>query len=125
MTYPLQGLAGCLEFLDARFRGADRLAELETNRLFPWKHVLTPGGAFFLSGGVSEKELRPLSFRILDLFGGSGSSLIAAEKTGRKSFLMELDPLYTDVIVQRWEQFTGKRPIWCRLGLLDLLVHNH
>jgi hypothetical protein len=35
MTYPLLGLAGCLEFLDARFRSADRLAELETNRLFP------------------------------------------------------------------------------------------
>jgi hypothetical protein len=35
MTYPFLGLAGCLEFFDARFRGADRLAELETNRLFP------------------------------------------------------------------------------------------
>jgi hypothetical protein len=35
MTYPLLGLAGCLEFFDAQFRGADRLAELETNRLFP------------------------------------------------------------------------------------------
>ena len=46
---------------------------------------------------------------VLDLFGGSGSTLIAAEQTGRKAFLMELDPLYTDVIVQRWEQFTGKQ----------------
>ena len=44
---------------------------------------------------------------VLDLFGGSGSTLIAAEQTGRKAFLMELDPLYCDVIVQRWEQFTG------------------
>ena len=35
--------------------------------------------------------------------------LIAAEMTGRKAFLMELDPLYCDVIVQRWEQFTGKK----------------
>ena len=46
---------------------------------------------------------------VLDLFGGSGSTLIAAEQTGRKAFLMELDALYCDVIVQRYEQFTGKK----------------
>ena len=46
---------------------------------------------------------------VLDLFGGSGSTLIAAEKTGRRAFLMELDPLYCDVIRQRWEEFTGKK----------------
>jgi len=46
---------------------------------------------------------------ILDLFGGSGSTLVAAEQTGRKCFLMELDPLYCDVIVQRYENFTGKK----------------
>ncbi len=46
---------------------------------------------------------------VLDLFGGSGSTLIAAQQTGRRAFLMELDPLYCDVIVQRWEQFTGKQ----------------
>jgi DNA modification methylase len=46
---------------------------------------------------------------VLDLFGGSGSTLIAAEQTGRKAFLMELDPLYSDVIVTRWEQFTGRK----------------
>ena len=45
----------------------------------------------------------------LDLFGGSGSTLIAAEQTGRKAFLMELDPLYCDVIVQRYEQFSGQK----------------
>jgi len=45
--------------------------------------------------------------RVLDLFGGSGSTLIACEQTGRKGYLMELDPLYCDVIVQRWEGFTG------------------
>jgi DNA modification methylase len=44
---------------------------------------------------------------VLDLFGGSGSTLIAAEMTGRRAFLMELDPLYCDVIVERWEKFTG------------------
>jgi DNA modification methylase len=46
---------------------------------------------------------------VLDLFGGSGSTLIACEQLGRHAFLMELDPLYCDVIVQRWEQFTGKK----------------
>jgi DNA modification methylase len=46
---------------------------------------------------------------VLDLFGGSGSTLIAAEQTGRKAYLMELDPLYCDVIVQRFEQFTGQK----------------
>ena len=45
---------------------------------------------------------------ILDLFGGSGSTLIACEKTGRKARLMELDPKYVDVIVKRWQDFTGK-----------------
>ena len=44
---------------------------------------------------------------VLDLFGGSGSTLIAAEQTGRKAYLMELDALYCDVIVARWERFTG------------------
>jgi DNA modification methylase len=46
---------------------------------------------------------------VLDLFGGSGSTLIAAQQTGRKGFLMELDPLYCDVIVQRFENFTGQK----------------
>jgi DNA modification methylase len=45
---------------------------------------------------------------VLDLFGGSGSTLIAADKTGRISYAMELDEKYTDVIVNRWQQFTGK-----------------
>lgn len=45
---------------------------------------------------------------ISDLFGGSGSTMIACEKTGRISRLMELDPKYVDVIVKRWQDFTGK-----------------
>jgi DNA modification methylase len=48
---------------------------------------------------------------VLDLFGGSGSTLIACEQTGRKAFLMELDPLYADVIVERWEKFTGRKAL--------------
>jgi len=45
---------------------------------------------------------------VLDLFGGSGTTLIAAEKNNRKAMLMELDPSYCDVIVRRWQDFTGK-----------------
>lgn len=46
---------------------------------------------------------------VLDPFGGSGTTLIAAEKQGLKARLMELEPRYADVIVRRWEEFTGKR----------------
>jgi hypothetical protein len=46
---------------------------------------------------------------VLDLFGGSGSTLIACEKTQRQCFMMELDPHYCDVIVARWEKYTGKK----------------
>jgi DNA modification methylase len=52
---------------------------------------------------------------VLDLFGGSGSTLIGAEQTGRKAYLMELDPKYCDVIVTRWEQFTGKKAVLSEL----------
>lgn len=45
---------------------------------------------------------------VLDVFGGSGSTLIAAESTGRRSRLIEFDPLYCDTIVGRWQTFTGK-----------------
>lgn len=44
---------------------------------------------------------------VLDLFGGSGTTMLAAEKHGRHAMLMELDPKYCDVIVKRWEEFTG------------------
>ena len=46
---------------------------------------------------------------VLDLFGGSGSTLMGAEMTGRRAFLMELDRLYCDVIIERWEKFTGRK----------------
>ena len=51
------------------------------------------------------------SGKTLDLFGGSGSTLMACEKTNRKSYLMELDPKYCDAIVRRWQDFTGQEAV--------------
>jgi len=48
---------------------------------------------------------------ILDLFGGSGTTMIAAEQTGRSAYLMELDPKFVDVIVRRYETFTGQKAV--------------
>jgi DNA modification methylase len=48
---------------------------------------------------------------VLDLFGGSGSTLIACEQLNRQCFMMELDPKYIDVIINRWETFTGKKAV--------------
>lgn len=51
------------------------------------------------------------SDRILDIFGGSGTTVIACEQNNRHAYLMELDPRYVDVIINRWEEFTGKKAI--------------
>ena len=53
---------------------------------------------------------------VLDLFGGSGSTLIGCEKTGRRAYLMELDPPYCDVIVDRFQRFSGKPAVLQRTG---------
>jgi len=54
------------------------------------------------------KNSSKLGGTVLDLFGGSGTTLIAAEKTRRRARLIELDPVYCDVIVRRWQEFTGE-----------------
>ena len=46
---------------------------------------------------------------VLDLFGGTGTTMIACEQLNRKCFMMELDPHYCDIIIDRWEQFTGEK----------------
>lgn len=53
---------------------------------------------------------------VVDLFGGSGTTMIAAEKHGRHARLMELDPKYCDVIITRWQDFTGKEAIHAETG---------
>ena len=64
---------------------------------------------------------------VLDLFGGSGSTLIGAEQTGRDCCVMELDPKYCDVIIKRWEEFTGKKATLEATGqtYLDLEGERH
>ena len=61
---------------------------------------------------------------VLDLFGGSGSTLIACEKTNRVSYNMELDPKYCDVIIKRWQEFTGKQAIHEETGKPYLAMDN-
>ena len=75
-----------------------------------------------LTAKPAELAVRALQYssrsgeNVLDLFGGSGSTLIAAEQTGRKAFLMELDSPYCDVIVDRFQRFTGQRAVLKRTG---------
>ncbi len=56
---------------------------------------------------------------VFDPFGGSGSTLIACETTGRRSRLVELDPRYVDVIVKRWQAYTGKQAVLEGGGTFD------
>jgi len=56
------------------------------------------------------KDLMPGDI-VLDPFGGSGSTLIACEQTGRLCRIVELDPVYADVIIKRWEELTGMEAI--------------
>lgn len=63
---------------------------------------------------LSAKAIRLCSDRgdvVADCFGGSGTTLISAEQLGRKCYTMELEPAYVDVIIQRWENFTGKKAV--------------
>jgi DNA modification methylase len=72
------------------------------NRVHPSQKPLALCNWFFEKWG-KDNDL------VVDLFGGSGSTLIACEKTGRSCRMMELDPKYCDVIVKRWEEFTGQK----------------
>ena len=75
-----------------------------------------------LTGKPAELAVRAIQYssvkgeNVLDLFGGSGSTLIGAEQTGRRAFLMELDELYCDVIADRFQRFTGVPAVLERTG---------
>jgi DNA modification methylase len=76
-------------------------------------HKISPQRMIHLTEKPVELAVRAIQYssrpgeNVLDLFGGSGSTLVAAEQTRRRAFLLELDPPYCDVIVRRWERFTG------------------
>jgi DNA modification methylase len=87
-----------------------------TNATDVWSvKKVNPQSMIHLTEKPAELAVRAMQYssrpgeNVLDLFGGSGSTLIGAEQTGRKSFLMEIDPPYSDVIVERWQNFTGKK----------------
>ena len=74
---------------------------------------INPQSMVHLTEKPAELAVRAMQYsshageNVLDLFGGSGSTLIGAEQTGRHAYMMELDPAYCDVICRRWEEFTG------------------
>jgi len=78
---------------------------------------VNPQAMVHLTEKPVELALRALTYSsragevVLDLFGGSGSTLIAAEKLGRRARLMEIDPAYADVIIRRWQEFTGQKTV--------------
>jgi len=92
-----------------RFFGPQNVPDLwELKKVSPQKMVHLTEKPVELAARALEYSSRP-GENVLDLFGGSGSTLIAAERAGRKSFLMEIDAAYCDVIANRWEQFTGRK----------------
>ena len=108
---------GCFELAFYGWReGAGHQFYGPNNALDLWEvKKVNPQNMVHLTEKPVELAVRALQYssqpgeHVLDLFGGSGSTLIAAEQTGRRAFVMELDPLYCDVIIARWERFTGKR----------------
>jgi len=64
----------------------------------------------------ADRHAKKKPILVLDFFGGSGSTLIACEKTGRDCRLMELDPKYCDVIIKRWQDYTGKQATHAETG---------
>lgn len=102
--------------------------------LYGWKdkHIFYGGGKFTKSVWMIDKPrankehptMKPIELmanaisnstkddqNVLDMFGGSGSTLIACEQLNRKCFMMEIEPRYIDVIIERWEKFTNKKAV--------------
>jgi 16S rRNA G966 N2-methylase RsmD len=91
-----------LKFCRHRWDGYHRASERDQERVHPTQKPAYLAAWCFNNYGNGDDI-------VLDLFGGSGSTLIACEQTKRKCYMLELDPKYIDVIVQRWENFTGNK----------------
>lgn len=111
-------LTGHIPDKTRRIEVADQPIIIQTGPSDVWRvKKVNPQQMVHLTEKPVELAIRAMKYssmpgeNVLDLFGGSGSTLIAAEMTGRKAFLMELDEAYCDVIRQRWEQFTGAKAI--------------
>jgi DNA modification methylase len=108
---------GCFELAFYGWRAGTAHRFFGPNNVPDLWHVkkVSPQKMIHLTEKSVELSVRAIQYsslageNVLDLFGGSGSTLIACQQTGRRAFLMELDPLYCDVIVQRWEKFTGQQ----------------
>lgn len=103
--------------VDAEIKNESDLWEIKKDHAY--KHPTQKPVALSVRAFGNHIEL----YNVLDLFGGSGSTLIGAEKTRRKAFVMELDPKYVDLIVTRWQEFTGKNAIHVTTGKSFVEVH--
>jgi len=89
----------------------------EGHALSTWTINKKNGGTVHPTEKPVEVPSKAISFSsnehqcVLDLFGGSGSTLIACEQLNRICYMMEIDPVYCDVIVKRWENFTGQKAV--------------
>jgi DNA modification methylase len=100
---------GWREGVAHQFFGPNNLTDVWAVKKVPHQHMVhLTEKPVELAARTIQYSTRP-GEHVLDLFGGSGSTLIAAEQAGRRSFLLELDPLYCDVIVRRWEEFTRRK----------------
>ena len=106
-----------LKFIRHKWDGYHRASERNEDRVHPTQKPA------FLAQWCFDEYGKPDDV-VVDLFGGSGSTLIAAEKTCRHARLMVLDPKYVDVIIKRWQDFTGKKATHAETGKTFDEVHN-
>ena len=123
-SYDNQGVVKVLSFLKSHnteyLSGQDLSDVLRISRVAVWKHIkkIREMGYKIESTqkpiGIINRALANSSKadeNVLDLFAGSGSTLISAEMMRRNCFALELDPKFCDVIIERWENFTGNKAV--------------